>query len=54
MDHFKKQNELAKLRERAIWITQDRVCKVCGKRVGESVFACYPNLEVVHFKLSIG
>jgi hypothetical protein len=31
-------------------ITTDRVCPVCRKRLGDKVFALYPNGVVVHFK----
>ncbi len=30
-------------------VTDDRMCPVCNRRLGSSVFACYPNGTVVHF-----
>ena len=48
MDHFKSQSEVARLRERSVRITQNTVCEVCGKRLGDKVFVRYPNEVVVH------
>lgn len=38
-----------KARSRAVKIYEGRLCPVCNKRLGTSVFACYPNGVVVHF-----
>eukprot|EP01113_Clastostelium_recurvatum_P023907 TRINITY_DN2852_c0_g1_i2.p1 TRINITY_DN2852_c0_g1~~TRINITY_DN2852_c0_g1_i2.p1 ORF type:complete len:622 (+),score=131.51 TRINITY_DN2852_c0_g1_i2:148-1866(+) len=41
--------QLIRARSRVIKVTDDRICPVCNKRLGNSVFACHPNGVVVHF-----
>ena len=41
--------EFIRARSRKVQIDSDRSCGVCNKRIGNSVFACYPNNTVVHF-----
>jgi len=48
-ENFQIREQLIQVRSRVIKITEDRSCPVCNKRLGTSVFASYPNGEVVHF-----
>ncbi|KAI8335046.1 vacuolar sorting protein 39 domain 2-domain-containing protein [Chlamydoabsidia padenii] len=43
------EEQLACYRSRAIKITEDRMCPQCNKRIGNSVFAVFPNGAVVHY-----
>eukprot|EP00762_Andalucia_godoyi_P008306 ANDGO_07369.mRNA.1 Vacuolar morphogenesis protein 6 len=43
------REELVKEQARFVRIGSERGCRVCGKRIGGSVFAVYPHNEVVHF-----
>jgi len=43
------REQLIRLRSRFTKISEDRMCPVCNKRLGSSVFALYPNGVVVHF-----
>jgi hypothetical protein len=47
---IKIKKELMKLQRRSIKITEDTVCISCRKRLGEAVFASYPNGDVIHYK----
>lgn len=49
-ESVKIKHELLKLRSRSIKITDDTICPVCNKKLGEVVFACYPTGEVVHYR----
>lgn len=49
-ENMKVKNELLRLRSRAIRITDDTICPSCNKKLGEAVFAYYPNGEVVHYR----
>lgn len=49
-ESMKIKNELLRLRSRAIRITDDTICPACNKKLGEAVFAYYPNGEVVHYR----
>ncbi|KAG0169936.1 Vacuolar morphogenesis protein 6 [Apophysomyces sp. BC1034] len=43
------EEQLAFYRSRAVKITDDRMCPQCNKRIGNSVFAVFPNGVVVHY-----
>ena len=47
-------NNGAKMRQlllrRSVLVDDERRCVVCNKRVGDSVFAVFPNLKVAHFR----
>jgi len=42
--------QLVQNRDKAVLIDRDSKCKVCKKRIGDKVFALYPNGVYVHFK----
>jgi len=48
-ENIQVQEDLVKSRARMIKIGDDRVCQVCNKRLGNSVFANYPNGTTVHY-----
>jgi len=48
-EHLQIREQLIKARSKVIKITEDKSCLVCNKRLGTSVFACYPTGVVVHF-----
>lgn len=48
-EHLQVQEQLIHYRSRRVVIDADRTCPVCNKRIGTSVFACYPNGVVVHY-----
>ncbi|KAI8837833.1 vacuolar sorting protein 39 domain 2-domain-containing protein [Chytridium lagenaria] len=47
-DHLEVQALKVQLQSRRVTITEDRMCPRCLRRVGNSVFAAYPNGGVVH------
>jgi len=48
-ENLQIRERLIKGRSRMLRITEDRMCPVCNKRLGASVFAVYPNNIVVHY-----
>ncbi|CAO3623144.1 unnamed protein product [Cunninghamella blakesleeana] len=48
-EQFQVQEQLAYYQSRAIKITEDRMCPQCNKRIGNSVFAVFPNGTVTHY-----
>eukprot|EP01116_Phalansterium_solitarium_P000135 TRINITY_DN10090_c0_g1_i1.p1 TRINITY_DN10090_c0_g1~~TRINITY_DN10090_c0_g1_i1.p1 ORF type:complete len:892 (-),score=174.91 TRINITY_DN10090_c0_g1_i1:69-2744(-) len=48
-ENLQIQEQLIGVRSRVVKMTEDRMCLVCNKRIGFSVFACYPNGTVVHY-----
>ncbi|KAJ3217609.1 Vam6/Vps39-like protein [Dinochytrium kinnereticum] len=47
-DHLEAQSKKIELHSRRITVTEDRMCPRCLRRVGNSVFASYPNGAIVH------
>eukprot|EP00029_Vermamoeba_vermiformis_P006348 TRINITY_DN2461_c0_g1_i1.p1 TRINITY_DN2461_c0_g1~~TRINITY_DN2461_c0_g1_i1.p1 ORF type:complete len:890 (+),score=177.72 TRINITY_DN2461_c0_g1_i1:46-2715(+) len=45
----KVKRELIKLQSRVIRINDDTICPICDKRIGETVFASYPNGTIIHY-----
>ncbi|OZJ05891.1 hypothetical protein BZG36_00891 [Bifiguratus adelaidae] len=48
-EQMQVQEQLIYYRSRAVRITEDRMCPQCHKRIGNSVFAVFPNGMVVHY-----
>lgn len=48
-ENLQVQNELQQCRKRVVKVTNDHTCSICRKRIGNSVFAVYPNGNLVHF-----
>ncbi|KAI7867673.1 CNH domain-containing protein [Spinellus fusiger] len=48
-EQLQVEEQLAFYRTRAVKITDDRMCPQCNKRIGNSVFAVFPNGVVVHY-----
>ncbi|CAI7858869.1 unnamed protein product, partial [Closterium sp. NIES-53] len=48
-ENLQLREELANGRKRHAIITGDRLCAICRKRIGGSVFAVYPGGTLVHF-----
>ncbi len=48
-EHLQVQEQLIHYSSRRVHINQDTMCPVCHKRIGNSVFASYPNGTVVHY-----
>ncbi|KAI9010949.1 CNH domain-containing protein [Phycomyces nitens] len=48
-EQLQVEEQLAFYRSRAVKITEDRMCPQCNKRIGNSVFAVFPNGVVVHY-----
>ncbi|XP_024386372.1 vacuolar sorting protein 39 [Physcomitrium patens] len=43
------REELTECRKRMVRVTTDRTCSICQKRIGNTVFAVYPNGSLAHF-----
>lgn len=43
------REELMECRKRMVKVTTDRTCSICQKRIGNTVFAVYPNGSLAHF-----
>lgn len=50
MENLQIANAHAHITQKHVVITNDTNCRVCGKRIGDSVFAVFPNKVVVHFR----
>ncbi|ORX60430.1 hypothetical protein DM01DRAFT_320588 [Hesseltinella vesiculosa] len=48
-EQFQTEQQLAWYQSRSVKITEDRMCPQCNKRIGNSVFAVFPNSVVVHY-----
>ncbi|KAI8148423.1 vacuolar sorting protein 39 domain 2-domain-containing protein [Fennellomyces sp. T-0311] len=48
-DQIQVEEQLMYYQSRAVKITEDRMCPQCNKRIGNSVFAVFPNGVVVHY-----
>ncbi|KAF9984824.1 Vam6/Vps39-like protein [Mortierella antarctica] len=48
-ERLQTQEQLTFYRSRRVKITEDRVCPKCHKRIGNSVFAVFPDGVVVHY-----
>ncbi|KAI8067557.1 CNH domain-containing protein [Gongronella butleri] len=48
-EQFQAEQQLAWQQSRSVKITEDRMCPQCNKRIGNSVFAVFPNSVVVHY-----
>jgi len=48
-ENLQVREQLIKSRSHMFKVTEDRMCQVCHRRLGDSVPACYPNGTVVHF-----
>ncbi|KAI8061931.1 vacuolar sorting protein 39 domain 2-domain-containing protein [Thamnidium elegans] len=48
-EEIQVEEQLMFYRSRAVKITDDRMCPQCNKRIGNSVFAVFPNGVVVHY-----
>ncbi|OBZ90217.1 Vam6/Vps39-like protein [Choanephora cucurbitarum] len=48
-EQIQVEDQLMFYRSRAVKITEDRMCPQCNKRIGNSVFAVFPNGVVVHY-----
>ncbi|KAI8993253.1 CNH domain-containing protein [Pilobolus umbonatus] len=48
-EQIQVEEQLMYYRSRAVKITEDRMCPQCNKRIGNSVFAVFPNGVVVHY-----
>jgi len=48
-EQWQVQEQLLYYRSRGVKITEDRMCSQCNKRIGNSVFAVFPNGVVVHY-----
>ncbi|KAI8331468.1 CNH domain-containing protein [Blakeslea trispora] len=48
-EEIQVEDQLMFYRSRAVKITEDRMCPQCNKRIGNSVFAVFPNGVVVHY-----
>ncbi|KAI8342574.1 vacuolar sorting protein 39 domain 2-domain-containing protein [Chlamydoabsidia padenii] len=48
-EQFQVEEQVSYYQSRAVKITEDRMCPQCNKRIGNSVFAVFPNGAVVHY-----
>ncbi|KAG0231170.1 Vacuolar morphogenesis protein 6 [Actinomortierella wolfii] len=48
-EQLQMQEQLTYYRSRRVKITEDRMCPRCNKRIGNSVFAVFPDGVVVHY-----
>ncbi|KAI9289950.1 vacuolar sorting protein 39 domain 2-domain-containing protein [Umbelopsis sp. AD052] len=48
-EQLQVQEKMTFYRSRSIRISEDRMCPQCNKRIGNSVFAVFPNGAVVHY-----
>ncbi|KAI7874387.1 hypothetical protein K492DRAFT_137936 [Lichtheimia hyalospora FSU 10163] len=48
-EQIQVEEQLTYFQSRAVKITEDRMCPQCNKRIGNSVFAVFPNGIVVHY-----
>ncbi|ORZ15111.1 vacuolar sorting protein 39 domain 2-domain-containing protein [Absidia repens] len=48
-EQFQVEEQVSFYQSRAVKITEDRMCPQCNKRIGNSVFAVFPNGAVVHY-----
>ncbi|KAF9387750.1 Vam6/Vps39-like protein [Podila verticillata] len=48
-ERLQTQEQLTFYRSRRVKITEDRMCPKCNKRIGNSVFAVFPDGVVVHY-----
>ncbi|KAI7848688.1 CNH domain-containing protein [Circinella umbellata] len=48
-EQIQVEEQLMYYQSRAVKITEDRMCPQCNKRIGNSVFAVFPNGVVVHY-----
>eukprot|EP00897_Mesotaenium_endlicherianum_P007921 jgi/Mesen1/7157/ME000037S06517 len=48
-ENLQVREELVHCRRRVIRMNGERACAICHKRIGSSVFACYPNGSLCHF-----
>jgi len=48
--HIRVKSDLMTLRNRSVTVTSNSRCAVCGKHIGDRVFAAYPTGTLVHFK----
>ncbi|KAI1318862.1 Vacuolar morphogenesis protein 6 [Mortierella claussenii] len=48
-EQLQTQEQLTFYRSRRVKITEDRMCPKCNKRIGNSVFAVFPDGVVVHY-----
>ncbi|KAI9311094.1 CNH domain-containing protein [Dichotomocladium elegans] len=48
-EELQVEEQLMYYQSRAVKITEDRMCPQCNKRIGNSVFAVFPNGVVVHY-----
>jgi hypothetical protein len=46
------REELMECRKRMVRVTTERTCFICQKRIGNTVFAVYPNGSLAHFSCS--
>jgi len=53
-ENLQIREQLIRARSKVIKINDGTMCPVCSKRLGQSVFACYPNGIVVHYICSKG
>eukprot|EP01102_Stenamoeba_stenopodia_P017428 TRINITY_DN6236_c0_g1_i1.p1 TRINITY_DN6236_c0_g1~~TRINITY_DN6236_c0_g1_i1.p1 ORF type:complete len:835 (+),score=167.85 TRINITY_DN6236_c0_g1_i1:246-2750(+) len=49
-ENLETKYQLLRLKSRSVVITRDKVCGVCHTKIGDKVFACYPNGVLVHYK----
>jgi hypothetical protein len=53
IENLQVRYRLSQYRSRGVVIHKDKLCALCGKRIGEATaFSYYPNGTVVHFKCS--
>ncbi len=52
LENLQVLQNLLQMQNNAVKIAPSRVCPVCNRRVGDRIFACYPNGIVVHFACS--
>eukprot|EP01027_Heterolobosea_sp_BB2_P015632 GEZU01022360.1.p1 GENE.GEZU01022360.1~~GEZU01022360.1.p1 ORF type:complete len:174 (-),score=59.45 GEZU01022360.1:11-490(-) len=50
MENLQMSSKLSKCTSVYVTITNDSICPVCNKKIGDSVFAVYPNRTIVHFR----
>ncbi|KAG0561985.1 hypothetical protein KC19_9G108400 [Ceratodon purpureus] len=48
-ENLQVREELTECRKRMVKVTTDRTCSICQKRIGNTVFAVYPNGSLSHF-----
>uniref|UniRef100_A0A7S3DM72 CNH domain-containing protein n=1 Tax=Palpitomonas bilix TaxID=652834 RepID=A0A7S3DM72_9EUKA len=44
------RSKLISMKSHAVVVKEATTCPVCGKKIGDKVFATFPNGEIVHFK----